>query len=92
LSDTTRLQQLRSSRALKTLPQLSRVRLDQFMPLFIEAAGQHPQADLAFSRCLPLIESVLRRTAYLVLLLENPSALQRSNSASVPRVRGLPKN
>lgn len=72
-----RLQQLRSSRALKTLPQLSRVRLDQFMPLFIEAAGQHPQADLAFSRCLPLIESVLRRTAYLVLLLENPSALQR---------------
>ena len=76
-STQQRLQQLRSSRALKTLPQLSRVRLDQFMPLFIETAGQHPQADLALARCLPLIESVLRRTAYLVMLLENHSALQR---------------
>ncbi len=72
-----RLQQLRTSRALKTMPQLSRARVDQFMPLLIETAGQHPQADLALMRCLPLIESVLRRTAYLVMLLENPAALSR---------------
>ncbi len=72
-----RLIQLRQSRAVKTLPIISKERLDVFMPLLLEAAGQHPQADLAFVRCLPLVESVLRRTAYLVMLLENPSALQR---------------
>lgn len=72
-----RLQQLRSSRVVKTLPVISKERLDTFMPLFLESVGKHPQADLAFSRCLPLVESVLRRTAYLVMMLENPSALQR---------------
>ncbi|HNE91092.1 MAG TPA: bifunctional [glutamate--ammonia ligase]-adenylyl-L-tyrosine phosphorylase/[glutamate--ammonia-ligase] adenylyltransferase, partial [Agitococcus sp.] len=72
-----RLQQLRASRVVKTLPVISKERLDAFMPLLLEKAGKHEQADLAFSRCLPLVESVLRRTAYLVMLLENPSALQR---------------
>ncbi|MCC6373509.1 MAG: bifunctional [glutamate--ammonia ligase]-adenylyl-L-tyrosine phosphorylase/[glutamate--ammonia-ligase] adenylyltransferase [Moraxellaceae bacterium] len=71
------LQQLRLSRAVKTLPIISKERLDAFMPLLLERAGQHPQADSALMRCLPLVESVLRRTAYLVMLLENPSALQR---------------
>nr|WP_297923223.1 bifunctional [glutamate--ammonia ligase]-adenylyl-L-tyrosine phosphorylase/[glutamate--ammonia-ligase] adenylyltransferase [uncultured Agitococcus sp.] len=77
LSIEQRLQQLRSSRVVKTLPVISKERLDAFMPLFLESVGKHPQADLAFSRCLPLVESVLRRTAYLVMMLENPSALQR---------------
>lgn len=72
-----RLQQLRTSRVVKTLPVMSKERLDAFMPLLLESAGKHPQANLAFNRCLPLVESVLRRTAYLVMMLENPSALQR---------------
>jgi glutamate-ammonia-ligase adenylyltransferase len=71
------IQQLRLSRAVKTLPIISKERLDAFMPLLLESAGQHPQADTALIRCLPLVESVLRRTAYFVMLLENPSALQR---------------
>jgi len=72
-----RLQGLRDGRALRTLPLLSRERLDQFMPLLLEEAAAHAEPDLALARCLPLVESVLRRTAYLVMLLENPAALQR---------------
>jgi glutamate-ammonia-ligase adenylyltransferase len=72
-----RLQALRSGRALRTLPLLSRERLDQFMPLLIEEISAHAESDLALTRCLPLVESVLRRTSYLVMLLENPAALQR---------------
>ena len=71
------LQSLRAGRALRTLPLVSRERLDQFMPLLLEEAGAHAESDLALARCLPLVESVLRRTSYLVMLLENPVALQR---------------
>lgn len=54
-----------------------KARLDDFMPLLLEALreAEHPATTLL--RTIPLIESVLRRTAYLVLLMENPGALAR---------------
>ena len=72
-----RLAGLRDGRAVRTLPHLSRERLDQFMPLLIGAVAAHAEPDLALSRSLPLVESVLRRTVYLVMMLENPAALER---------------
>ena len=56
---------------------IGKQRLDKVMPLLIKALWQseHPQQTL--ERVVPLIEAILRRTAYLVLLSENPQALQQ---------------
>jgi glutamate-ammonia-ligase adenylyltransferase len=40
-------------------------------------AVEHDNPDLVLERTLPLVEAVARRSAYLVLLTENPGALQR---------------
>ncbi|MCX2979911.1 bifunctional [glutamate--ammonia ligase]-adenylyl-L-tyrosine phosphorylase/[glutamate--ammonia-ligase] adenylyltransferase [Halieaceae bacterium IMCC14734] len=70
------LQELRDSSRLRYLQAEGRERLDRFMPDLLQACGQHEFADLALQRLLPLVQSVARRSAYLVLLLENPAALQ----------------
>lgn len=71
-----RLLALRDGKAITRIRRQSRERLDHFMPSLLEHIGQSEQPDLALIRILPLIESVLRRTAYLVLLMENPKALE----------------
>ena len=50
-------------------------RLNQLMPLALAiiAAGEAP--DLALERVLRVLESVVRRTAYLAMLIERPVAL-----------------
>ncbi|MCR9105434.1 MAG: bifunctional [glutamate--ammonia ligase]-adenylyl-L-tyrosine phosphorylase/[glutamate--ammonia-ligase] adenylyltransferase [Gammaproteobacteria bacterium] len=50
-------------------------RLDQFMPMLLRACAEAPDPDLALARVLPLVAAVVRRSAYLVLLMENPPAL-----------------
>uniref|UniRef100_UPI003563EF44 bifunctional [glutamate--ammonia ligase]-adenylyl-L-tyrosine phosphorylase/[glutamate--ammonia-ligase] adenylyltransferase n=1 Tax=Spongiibacter sp. TaxID=2024860 RepID=UPI003563EF44 len=55
----------------------ARERLDDFLPLLLEQVQQAEDSGRAFLRLIPLIESVLRRTAYLVLLMENPAALRQ---------------
>ncbi len=55
---------------------VGRERLDQFMPLLLATAANVERPGETVLRIFPLIESVLRRTAYLVLLTENPTALQ----------------
>jgi glutamate-ammonia-ligase adenylyltransferase len=67
--------QLRGSRAVLQMQPLSRQRLDKLMPLLLAACAADQQADLAFLRCLPLVEQILRRSAYMALLIENPRAL-----------------
>ncbi|CAA0117623.1 bifunctional [glutamate--ammonia ligase]-adenylyl-L-tyrosine phosphorylase/[glutamate--ammonia-ligase] adenylyltransferase [Zhongshania aliphaticivorans] len=54
-----------------------RDRLYDFLPLILEdlCDAESPAATLL--RLIPLIEAVLRRTAYLVLLIENPGARKR---------------
>ena len=56
---------------------IGKQRLDKAMPLLLKALWQceHPQQTL--ERLVPLLEAILRRTAYLVLLSENPAALQQ---------------
>lgn len=72
-----RLCQLRNGSQVRAMQRLGRERLDAFMPRFLSHAVEHEQPDLVLERVLPLIEAVARRSAYLVLLTENPGALSR---------------
>ncbi len=53
-----------------------RRRLEAFLPLLCEMAAATPEPDSALTRSLPFVRAVCRRSAYLVLLQENPRALQ----------------
>ena len=52
----------------------ARDRLDTLMPRLLEDLLETADPDLALHRILPVIRSVLRRSAYLSLLTENPHA------------------
>ncbi|MEE4696534.1 bifunctional [glutamate--ammonia ligase]-adenylyl-L-tyrosine phosphorylase/[glutamate--ammonia-ligase] adenylyltransferase [Pseudomonas alliivorans] len=71
------LANLRSSPHLRSMQRLSRERLDAFIPRLLAQAVEHAKPDLVLERVLPLVEAVARRSAYLVLLTENPDALRR---------------
>jgi glutamate-ammonia-ligase adenylyltransferase len=68
---------LRNSPQLRAMQRLGRERLDAFIPRLLAQAVEHSNPDLVLERVLPLVEAVARRSAYLVLLTENPSALRR---------------
>ena len=55
----------------------ARTRLDRVLPALLEATAQSSQPDAALKRLLTLLRAVLRRTSYLALLDEQPSALNR---------------
>ncbi|QXA07700.1 bifunctional [glutamate--ammonia ligase]-adenylyl-L-tyrosine phosphorylase/[glutamate--ammonia-ligase] adenylyltransferase [Acinetobacter pittii] len=63
--------------ALKKLPSNAVQRLKTFWPHLIEAILQSEHPQTALLRLMPLIESVMRRTVYLVMLIESKGALQR---------------
>ncbi len=71
-----RLISLRDGKAITRVRRQSRDRLDKFILLLLSVAAQSSEPDTFLLRILPLIEAVLRRTAYLVLLIENPAALE----------------
>lgn len=54
-----------------------RTRLDRVMPALLHAAIRATQPDAALRRVLGLLQATLRRTSYLALLDEQPSALAR---------------
>ena len=55
----------------------SRDRLQRFVPLLVQQVAASDRPALALERTLTIVESTLRRSAYLSLLNENPSALER---------------
>ncbi|WP_250461110.1 bifunctional [glutamate--ammonia ligase]-adenylyl-L-tyrosine phosphorylase/[glutamate--ammonia-ligase] adenylyltransferase [Microbulbifer litoralis] len=71
------LADLHGSPIVAALPNTARARLDQFMPLLLAAAAQEREPLLVLARVLPLVRAVLRRSAYLVLINENPPVLQQ---------------
>ncbi|MCO7228970.1 bifunctional [glutamate--ammonia ligase]-adenylyl-L-tyrosine phosphorylase/[glutamate--ammonia-ligase] adenylyltransferase [Halomonas sp. CnH100-B] len=71
-----RVQSLSSSRAVQSMQRIGFERLDALMPLLLSAVAESETPDTALTRVQPLIEAVLRRTAYLALLRENPQALE----------------
>ncbi|WP_428820114.1 bifunctional [glutamate--ammonia ligase]-adenylyl-L-tyrosine phosphorylase/[glutamate--ammonia-ligase] adenylyltransferase [Microbulbifer sp. MCCC 1A16149] len=68
---------LHGDRIVSALPASGRQRLDQTMPLLLAAASEVSQPLLALERVLPLLRSILRRSAYLVLINENPPVLNQ---------------
>lgn len=75
-------QHLRENRAIINMQASSRSRLDTFIARLLLMLAEHSvRGELpvsfteTFKRIIPLVESVARRSAYLVLLTENPVAL-----------------
>jgi len=77
----TQLQDLHSSRSVLAMSATARERLDLLMPQMLEvvaaAASRGNSPDATLPLMLGWLEKVLGRTAYLVLLLENPAVLLR---------------
>jgi glutamate-ammonia-ligase adenylyltransferase len=85
-----RLSGLRNSPPVRAMQRIGRERLDSFIPRLLAAVVEQDDPDLVLERVLPLIEAVARRSAYLLLLTENPGALQRllSLCAASPWIAG----
>ncbi|MEA3278330.1 MAG: bifunctional [glutamate--ammonia ligase]-adenylyl-L-tyrosine phosphorylase/[glutamate--ammonia-ligase] adenylyltransferase [Pseudomonadota bacterium] len=72
-----RLDKFREAAAKKGLSTKGSTRLGQLMPLLLQVVAASDQPDLALQRVLGLLESIIRRTAYLAMLLEHPIALSQ---------------
>lgn len=71
------LREFSQSLGVKSLSDNARARLDRVLPALLHAATRSPQPDATLRRVLGLLQSILRRTSYLALLDEQPSALTR---------------
>ncbi len=71
------LREIRHGPAYTALSVEGRNRLDRLMPLLLAAAAQTDAPTTTLSRLIQLIEAVGRRSAYFVLLMENPTALSQ---------------
>ena len=69
------LEGLLESHAYRKLGDIERLRLTRLLPLLVRAVSGVSNADICLRRLIPLLESILRRSAYMSLLVENPSAL-----------------
>ena len=69
------LERLTQSAIVRTLQVEPRRRLDLAMPKLLEACARQANASDTVVRLVPMVEAVLRRSAYLLLLIENPGAL-----------------
>ena len=71
------LDRLRTARDKASVLGEGRDRLNRLMPILIEKLQARPEPlDHGLSRLVPVLEAVLRRSAYLLLLIENPAALE----------------
>ena len=71
------LREFAQSLGVRSLSDAARARLDRVLPALLHAAAHSPQPDAALRRVLGLLQAVMRRTSYLALLDEQPSALNR---------------
>ncbi len=72
-----RLRDLAGMRAVAVMQAIGRERLDHFMPRLLAEVAKVDLPSQTLSRVLALVQAVVRRTSYLVLLYENPGALQQ---------------
>lgn len=73
----TMLRDLARSPGVRGLSDSARARLDRVLPALLQGAVASSQPMLALRRLLALLHNVLRRSAYLALLDEQPVALAR---------------
>ncbi len=69
------LDAFRESRAVANMQRIARERLDRLMPRLLENLGYQQGGPITTQRVLAFLEAVLRRSAYIALLVENPHAL-----------------
>ncbi len=68
---------LKRSYAFRALSKQAYQRLTQLTPLLFGAIKRQEGAELSLIRILEFLEKIIRRSAYLMLLIENPNALSR---------------
>ena len=71
------LESFLSSSRIELIEGEGRRRLERFLPRLCEAVCRYDDPDKALERLLPFVGAVSRRSAYLVLLEENPGALNQ---------------
>ena len=71
------LREFRSGRLYQAFSGIERDRIDRLMPLALQHAAQHADAERAMVAFVLVIEAIGRRTAYISLLIENPIALKQ---------------
>ena len=69
------LRGLRAGSACATMSAEGRARLDRLMPLLLAATALTREPEVTLARLVHLLETIGRRSVYLVLLIENPMAL-----------------
>lgn len=71
------LDSLNHSYQYRTIGSQGRNQIKQLIPLLVVAIGQHNNPEKTLARIIKLLESVVQRTTYIALLLENPMALSQ---------------
>lgn len=69
------LDYLRNDPETRALSARGRRRLNKLVPLLLKEAGSSDRPGVTLGRIIDLIKTIERRTSYLALLLENPTAL-----------------
>lgn len=72
-----KLNSLLQSHNCRNLAEMERARLEKLLPLLVQAAANTVDADSCLSRILSLLDAIMRRSAYMSLLIENPMALSQ---------------
>jgi glutamate-ammonia-ligase adenylyltransferase len=72
-----RLREFAASHAVRSRSARARGRIDRVLPILLAAAARSARPDEAAERALALVHAVIRRSSYLALLDEQPSALAR---------------
>ncbi|MDF1528813.1 MAG: bifunctional [glutamate--ammonia ligase]-adenylyl-L-tyrosine phosphorylase/[glutamate--ammonia-ligase] adenylyltransferase [Sedimenticola sp.] len=70
-----KLKEFKQGYACRSLGSRGRGRLEELMPMLLEQIAKADAPDVTLERILKILESITRRTAYLALLVENPTAL-----------------
>ena len=73
----TRLATFRDDPQTRKADAIAARRLDELMPVLLEHIASTPAPLATLERVLGIVSSVMRRSAYLALLLENPAAARR---------------
>ncbi len=71
------LQEFRNSHACRSAETSGQQRLEHLMPLLLEAVGGCAEPTATLERVLTILEAIVRRTAYIALLVERPIALSQ---------------
>ncbi len=80
---TEQLKNFKESRNVNSLSASARARLDEFIPMLLQAVCEeeiknitHSTAGQTLRRLLVWLESIVTRTSYITLMLENPQTLE----------------